>query len=123
VFDPCVSPENRGYERSRVWLPIRITVGADEILGVTYDISEKGVLVLAPVEIPALTALSLSFDVPNEPGRSLSAGGKVVHSSPNTVDPGGLWRHRMGVELDEVHGEFRDVIETLIQTGPLSSRR
>jgi Tfp pilus assembly protein PilZ len=100
---------------------MRLTVGSDEILGVTYDLSEKGVLVLTPMTLAVGAAVSLAFDVPNE-ARALSARGKVVHASPNTVDPGGLWRHRVGVELDEVHGEFRDVIETLIQTGPLSSR-
>ena len=114
--------EQRGFERSRIWLPVRLQTDAGEGLAVTYDISEKGVLFLAATEVPVGTRVTLLLDVPGRdgsgdapgaPSRTLVASGSVVHSAPNKADPDGLWRHRVGVALDEPMSELRALVEGL----------
>jgi hypothetical protein len=127
VFDRLVPPvEQRGFERSRLWLPVRLRTDAGEGLAVTYDVSEKGVLFLAATEVGVGARVTLSLDVPgSEPPRTLVATGTVVHCSPNAADPDGLWRHRVGVALDETLGELRRLVDDLAgppRSQPASSR-
>ncbi len=104
-----------------MWLPIRIRTAADEGLAVTYDLSEKGVLIFTTAALAVGTRVTLTFDVPGE-DRTVVSTGAVVHTSPNDADPDGLWRHRVGIELDQVVGEFRALIERLADLAPVSRR-
>lgn len=123
--------DQRGAPRTRLWLPIRLRTDAGETAqGVTYDVSETGVLILVRAAIAVETRVTLSFEVPGEgsqpAGQPLESKGHVVHAEPNAADPSGLWRHRAGIVLDEPMGEFRTVVERLMGAAvypPASSRR
>jgi len=119
---PVPIVEHRERERSRVWLPIRLRTDGGEAFAVTYDVSEKGVLLLTREPVAVGTRVTLTFEPPGDPPRTLVATGHVVHAAPNQADPDGLWRHRVGIALDEVLGEFRKVIAELVDASPFSSR-
>jgi hypothetical protein len=115
--------EQRQSERSHVWLAIRLSTGGGDAFAVTYDVSDRGVLILAPRTLSIGTQVTLTLEVPSSPPRTLVATGRVVHEEPNTADPEGLWPFRAGVALDEVMGEFRTVIEGLVRANPFASPR
>jgi hypothetical protein len=108
--------DHREKERSRVWLPVSIRSDAGESFGVTYDVSEKGLLVLAPGALDVGAKVTLTIEVPTEPSRTLVAAGHVVHAGPNEADPGGLWRYRVGIALDDLLGDLYTAIVGLTQT-------
>jgi hypothetical protein len=105
--------DQRGAPRTRLWLPTRVYTNTAEVVGVSHDVSETGVHLLLAAHVASGTRVRLAFEVPGDSARTLEASGLVVHHAPNLVDPGGLWRHRAGVLLDEPMGEFRRLIEEL----------
>ena len=114
VFDPAVAfVAQRGAPRTRLWLPTRVYADTGQVVGVSHDVSETGVLLLLSAPVSSGVQVRLAFEVPGDSARTLEASGRVVHYAPNLVDPGGLWRHRVGVLLDEPMGEFRRLIEEL----------
>ena len=98
--------EQRGSDRTRLWLPIRLRAESGDSLAVTYDVSDGGVLLLAASKLEVGTKVVLTFDLPEEPPRRLTATGHVVHASLNQADPDGIWPHKLGVALDEYPPDF-----------------
>ncbi len=121
--------EQRQRERARVWLPIRVqwggtpTTAAGESLAVTYDASDKGVLMLAARAIPVGTRVSLTFDLPEDPPRARTGEGRVVRAGPNEDDPHGLWPFRIAVALDAPLEAFALELEALARSYPVGKGR
>ncbi len=121
--------EHRERERSRVWLPIRIRTEAGEAVAVTYDASDKGVLLLAAVALEVGAELTLTFEVPGHAGghpqapgdrpHERTARGRVVRAGPNHEDPHGHWPYRIAVALDEVVEALGPEIAALARAHPL----
>jgi hypothetical protein len=111
--------EQRQRERARVWLPIRLRSADGDALGVTYDASEQGVLMLTASALAVGTRVSLTFEVPGAAPKELVASGQVVRAAPNLDDPDGLWPHRVAVVLDEPMAAFHAELEALALAHPL----
>lgn len=111
--------DQRQRERARVWLPIRLRSESGEALAVTYDASDKGVLMLTATPLPVGARVTLTFEVPGEHPKEWTAAGQVVRVAPNDDDPEGLWRHRIAVALDEPVEAFRAELEALARAHPL----
>ncbi len=92
---------------------MRLTVSGSEVLGVTFDLSDQGLQVLVPNALEIGTQVGIAIEAPDDPSTTLSTSGRVVHSSPNPADPGGLWRHRAGIALELPLGEFFSVVDRL----------
>ena len=110
--------DQRQHERARVWLPIRLRAASGEALAVTYDASDQGVMMLTAATLAVGARVTLTFDVPGEPPRALTAAGQVVRAAPNLDDPNGLWPHRIAVALDEPVEAFHAELEALALAHP-----
>lgn len=115
--------EQRARQRSRVWLPIRLQSDAFEAIAVTYDASDRGVMVLAPAALAVGAAVTLTFMVPSNPPRERTATGHVVRAGSNEDDPHGLWPHRIAVALDEPVEALGPELLALAQEHPLHADR
>jgi len=122
--------EQRERERSRVWLPVRLRWSGGEGFAVTYDASDKGVLMLTTQPIAVGTRVTVTFEVPVEPASGPASGprertgnGRVVRSGSNDDDPQGLWPCRVAVALDEVVAALSDELGRLSKEHPLVDAR
>lgn len=111
--------EQRERERSRVWLPIRLRTDAGEALAVTYDASDRGVLMLSAEALEVGARVTLTFEVPGDPPTERTASGRVVRAGSNHEDPNGLWPHRIAVALDEAVEGLGADLEALARAHPL----
>jgi hypothetical protein len=115
--------EHRERERSRVWLPIRLRLDAGDTLAVTYDASDKGVLLLTAAELAVGARVTLTFELPGRDGsaasRERTATGRVLRAGANQEDPNGLWPHRAAVAFDQVVEGLGAEIEALARAHPL----
>lgn len=116
--------DQRERRRTRVWLPIRVHWEGGEGVAVTYDASDKGVLLLMTEPLEVGTRVTVTFEVPGEPGKPArkerTGEGRVVRSGPNEEDPHGLWPHRVAVALDEAVEAFAEEIGPLSREHPLA---
>lgn len=115
--------EQRGRERSRVWLPMRVRWDGGDTVAVTYDASDRGVLMLTTLPLEVGVRVAVTFEVPGEPPRPRIGHGRVVRCAPNTDDPHGLWPHRVAVSLDEAMEAFAAELVALAAVHPLLGAR
>ncbi|APR88220.1 hypothetical protein A7982_13569 [Minicystis rosea] len=119
--------DQRERRRARVWLPIRVRWEGGEGVAVTYDASDKGVLLLMAEPLAVGTRVSVTFEVPGEPGKTAlkerTGAGRVVRAGPNEEDPHGLWPHRVAVALDEAVEAFAEEIGPLSREHPLADTK
>jgi PilZ domain len=113
----------RKRTRYRIWLPLKVRWGDRETAAVTYDASENGVMMLAPVSIAVGTKVTVTFEVPGEAPKQRTGEGKVVRSGPNEDDPHGLWGHRLAVALDEAMDAFQKDLDEVAKLLPLAPKR
>ncbi|MFT3766045.1 MAG: hypothetical protein QM820_11090 [Minicystis sp.] len=127
--------EQRGRQRARVWLPLRVRWDGGESVAVTHDASDKGVLMLIAQPLAIGTRVSVTFEVPvdvagdgSRPAtkaaqKERTGHGRVVRSGPNEEDPHGLWPHRVAVALDEAVEAFADDLGPLSREHPLAAAK
>lgn len=115
--------EQRERERSRVWLPMRVRWDGGDTVAVTYDASEKGVLMLTTLAIAVGVRVRVTFELPGTPPKEQSGTGRVVRSVPNDDDPHGLWPHRVAVALDEAMESLGAELVRLAEEHPLAESR
>lgn len=115
--------EQRERERSRVWLPMRVRWAEEEVFAVTYDASDKGVLMLTTRAIDVGERVAVTFEVPGPPRAVRTGAGRVVRSAPNVDDPHGLWPHRVAVAFDEAMEAFGAELRALAEAHPLVDGR
>ena len=111
--------EQRGVERARVWVPLRVAWNGGEAMAVTHDASDRGALMLMRTALPVGTRVTVTFEVPGDSPRSLVGTGRVVRSGPNADDPHGLWRNRVAIALDEAMEAFGAELSRLSRSHPL----
>lgn len=92
--------ERRERARPRVWLPVRVRAAGGEVLAVTYDASDRGLLLLAAKALEVGARVTVALQLPHEVPHERAAEGRVVRAGPNELDPDGLWPHRVAVALD-----------------------
>jgi hypothetical protein len=111
--------EQRERERARVWLPLRVLWDRGDTLAVTYDASDKGVLMLTAKLLAVGERVSVTFEVPGEVACERTGTGRVVRAEPNGDDPHGLWPYRVAVALDEAMEAFAAELNRLSRAHPL----
>jgi len=111
--------EQRDRERARVWLPLRVLWDGGDTLAVTYDASDKGVLMLTAKPLAVGERVSVTFEVPGEVASQRTGTGHVVRAEANVDDPHGLWPHRVAVSLDEAMEAFGAELTRLSRAHPL----
>lgn len=112
--------EQRERERSRVWLPMRVRWDGGDALAVSYDASDKGVMMLTTRAIGVGQRVRVTFEVPGS--EALTGTGLVVRVGPNDDDPDGLWPHRVAVALDEAMEAFERELLRLAEAHPLADK-
>lgn len=105
-----------------MWVPLRVAWDGGEAMAVTHDASEGGALMLMRQALPVGTRVTVTFEVPGDPPRSLTGTARVVRSGPNADDPEGLWRHRVAIALDEAMLAFGGELTRLSRCHPLAPR-
>src|SRR5690349_550359 len=94
--------ERREHTRTRVWIPVEVrTEAVPQVLGVSHDLSRKGVLVSAAQPIAVGVRVTATLSLPAEPPVTRVLGGRVVRSGRNEDDPDGLWPFRFAIAFDE----------------------
>lgn len=111
--------EQRERERARVWLPLRVLWDGGDTLAVTYDASDKGVLMLTAKPVRVGERVTVTFEVPGEAASQRTGIGRVVRAEANGDDPHGLWPHRVAVALDEAMEAFAAELSRLSRAHPL----
>ncbi len=110
--------ERRAGERHRIWAPVEIvSPGGEPAIAVTYDASERGLLLLTRADVAVGAELVLTITVPDHEVHR--ARGRVVRVGRNDDDPEGLWPHRIAVCLDAPIPDFTAEIEPLSREHPL----
>jgi hypothetical protein len=107
---------------------VRVRWEGGETFAVTYDASDRGVLMLTADPVPVGAVVAVTFDVPGEPGAGpastpRAAAGRVVRGGLNEDDPHGLWPHRVAVALDEALEAFSAELGRLAREHPLAEPR
>jgi hypothetical protein len=115
--------ERRDRDRYRIWVAVEVaTDGQPRRPAVTYDASDKGLLLLAPFELEVGASVQVSMHLaPGEPGEHL-ASGRVVRSGANEDDPEGLWPFRLAVAFDSEMPEIEGHLVVLSARHPLVER-
>jgi hypothetical protein len=115
--------ERRSTERYRVWFPMRVSRGEEEGLAITFDASERGLLIGSAIQVDRGDVLSVSFRNPTnyaEDGRVVQ--GTVVRVETNEDDPHGMWPRRVAVEFDEPVPDLEMVIAASLARQSSSSQ-
>jgi PilZ domain len=111
--------ERRVGERHRIWAPVEIvSPGAEPAIAVTYDASDRGLLLLTRADVAIGAELVLTICLPDREAHRTR--GRVVRVGRNDDDPEGLWPLRLAVCLDTPIPDFDAEIEPLSREHPLS---
>jgi hypothetical protein len=110
--------ERRERERPRVWLPVRVIVDDRELYAVTYDASDRGMLLLTAAPLDVGARVSLRVELPGDPPKEHTAAGRVLRTGKNDRDPEGLWPHRAAIALDAPIPGLQEELERLARVYP-----
>jgi hypothetical protein len=80
---------------------MRIDVGGELGLAISYDASEKGLLLASPATLQVGDKLSVTFAIAPVEKEERVVTGTVVRIMSNDEDPDGMWPNKIGVEFDE----------------------
>jgi hypothetical protein len=115
--------ERRERDRYRIWFAVDVRTpdgrGGD---AVTYDASDKGLMLLAPFSIPLGESVRVTMQLAPGEGDARVVSGTVVRAGKNQDDPEGLWPFRLAVEFDEETPDIEAHLVILSARHPLRGR-
>ena len=106
-----MTDERRIAKRRDLWVPIQMQQADIQVLAVSKNISESGVLVIAGATLEVGSRVDLTLSVPGEDEHRLT--GEIVRVEVNEADPVGLWRHGLAIKFDEAVPELEEAFERL----------
>jgi hypothetical protein len=110
--------ERRAGERHRIWAPVEImSPGAEPAIAVTYDASDRGLLLLTRSDLTVGAEIALAISIPDREVHQ--ARGRVVRIGRNDDDPDGLWPQRVAICLDAAIPDFEEELAPLSREHPL----
>ena len=109
-----MSDDRRSEERICVWFPMRVKTDGEEGLAISFDATERGILIGSAIRVEEGDVLSVTFRVPNPDGEERSVSGRVIRVMPNEDDPGGMWPRRVAIEFEQPVPDLETVINTSI---------
>lgn len=93
---------------------MRVRTDGEEGLAISFDATERGLLIGSAIQVAEGDVLSLTFRVPNTEGEERTVDGRVLRVMPNEADPGGMWPRRVAIEFDEPVPDIEAVIATSV---------
>ena len=81
-----MSEDKRRASRFAIWFPVQLDTAGDVIIGISRDLSEVGVMMVAAAE-PVLGAkVSMSISIPGDDEGTRTLSGTIVRVQPNEAD-------------------------------------
>jgi len=110
---PVDDDERRKATRFAIWFPMQIASDGETIIGISRDISEVGVMMVAAAAPEVGATIAVTMALPDDEEGTREVHGTIVRVTPNDDDSEGLWRHRVAVEFQERVEELEPFLEQL----------
>lgn len=108
-----MSEEKRKAPRHAIWFPMKLDTSGDVIMGISRDLSEVGVMMVAAAEPKPGAKVTMTMTIPGDEIEKRQVSGTVVRIQDNDADTGGLWQHKVAVEFDERLEELDELLEVV----------
>ncbi len=106
-----MSEEKRRAPRHAIWFPMKMDTSGDVIMGISRDLSEVGVMMVAAAEPKPGAKVTMTMKIPGDDAGERHVSGTVVRVMDNDADTGGLWQHKVAVAFDERLEELDGLLE------------
>lgn len=103
--------ERRKATRYVMWFPMQIEGNGDTVLGISRDISELGVSMVAAAAPQIGAEVALSIMLPTNEVKEVR--GTIVRVRPNDEDEEGMWQHRVAVAFEGAVTELEPALNEL----------
>ena len=106
-----MSEDKRRATRFAIWFPMQMDTSGDIIMGISRDLSEVGVLMVAAAKPEVGAKVSMTIAIPGHEDEGRQVTGTIVRVADNDADQEGLWRHKVAVEFDERLDQLEPLLE------------
>ena len=106
-----MAEEQRRAPRFALWFPMQMDTSGDVIMGISRDLSEVGVKMVAAAEPEVGAKVTMTIAIPGDEAGEREVAGTIVRVQPNDADQEGLWRHEVAVEFAERLDELEQLLE------------
>ncbi|MBO6934724.1 MAG: PilZ domain-containing protein [Deltaproteobacteria bacterium] len=114
-----MTDEKRKAPRHAIWFPMQMDTSGDVIMGISRDLSEVGVMMVAAAKPEPGAKVTMTMSIPGDEVSERKVTGTIVRVSDNDADSEGLWKHKVAVEFDERIDELDELlVEVARQSRP-----
>lgn len=106
-----MSEEKRKAPRHAIWFPMKMDTRGDVIMGISRDLSEVGVLMVAAAEPKPGAKVTMTMSIPGDEVAERTVSGTIMRVQDNDADSEGLWQHKVAVAFDERLDELDQLLE------------
>lgn len=106
-----MSEEKRRAPRHAIWFPMKMDTSGDVIMGISRDLSEVGVMMVAAAEPIVGAKVTMTLTIPGDEITEREVSGTIVRVQDNEADSEGLWKHKVAVAFDERLDELDGLLE------------
>jgi hypothetical protein len=109
-----MTTDRRQSARRKIFIQAEIDTGQGRTaIALSRDVSETGLLLLTLVPMQVGTSFRVFIVRPDRPGGPLELAGRVVRSSPLSLDHADVWKYQIAVELLDPPADFAKTLEDL----------
>ena len=108
--------DNRAAKRHALWFPMQMATNGDVIMGISRDLSEVGVMMVAAARPDVGATVKMTITIPGDPIEEREVTGTIVRVEDNTADQEGLWRHKVAVAFEERIASLDPLLEEVSRT-------
>ena len=106
-----MTDEKRKAPRHAIWFPMKMDTAGDVIMGISRNLSEVGVMMVAAAEPEPGAKVTMTMTIPGDEPSERQVTGTIVRVSDNDADSEGLWKHKVAVAFDERLEELDGLLE------------
>ena len=106
-----MTDEKRKAPRHAIWFPMKMDTAGDVIMGISRNLSEVGVMMVAAAEPEPGAKVTMTMSIPGDELSERQVTGTIVRVSDNDADTEGLWKHKVAVAFDERLEELDGLLE------------